>query len=254
VRTARPTDQTLTNRLLERAKLSVLGTLHRFDLELSRGAFANRLVRTLKAHGIDTVLDIGANVGQYGLNARRAGFTGRIISVEPLTGAYGELAKRAARDSAWLTLNAAAGRESGEVEINVSANSFSSSVLPMSEAHLTSAPRSVYIAKETVRVVTVADLVQTNSVDPARTLLKIDTQGYEAEVIAGADKLITEFAALQLELSLIELYNGQQLAEEIVDQLRRWGYRLQTLEPGLSAADGRLLQADILVVRDPPRC
>jgi FkbM family methyltransferase len=253
VRTARPTDQTVTNRLVERAKLSVLGVLHRFDLELSRGAFANRLVRTLKAHGIDTVLDIGANVGQYGLNVRRAGFTGRIISVEPLTGAYGELVKRAARDSAWLTLNAAAGRESGEVEINVSANSFSSSVLPMSEAHLISAPRSAYIAKETVRVVTVADLVQTNSVDPARTLLKIDTQGYEAEVIAGADELITEFAALQFEVSLVELYNGQQLAEEIIDQLRRWGYRLQTLEPGLSAADGRLLQADILVVKDAQR-
>ena len=173
-----------------------------------------------------------------------------MISVEPLSGAYGELVKRAAPDGAWLTLKAAVGREPGEAEINVSANSYSSSVLPMTDTHLTGAPGSAYVGVEKVPMVTVIELLEKYEVDPAKTLLKIDTQGYEAEVIAGARKRITEFGALQMELSLVELYSGQQLAEATIAQLRSWGYRLHTLDPGFSAPDGRLLQADVLVVKD----
>ena len=157
------------------------------------------------------------------------------------------------RDSAWLTVNAAVGREPGEVEVNVSANSISSSVLPMTDAHLTGAPHSVYVSTEKVPLVTIADLVQRHRVEPSRTLLKIDTQGYEAEVLAGAGPLVTQFAALQLELSFVELYTGQQLADEALTQLRAWGYRVQNLEPGFRDPSGRLLQMDVLVVREEPK-
>lgn len=242
-------DQTLKNRLRERAKLAVRGGLQRLDLDVSRGVFTGQVARTLRSRGIDTVLDIGANVGQYGLGLRRSGYDGRIISCEPLSGAHAELAARAARDPHWHTVNAAVGREPGELDINVSANSYSSSILGMTQAHLDGAQDSAYVAVETVPVTTVAELVERFEVIPARTLLKIDTQGYEAEVLAGAAGLVPLFDAIQLEVSFVELYEGQQLAESMLELLRGHGFRLQSLEPGFSDPTGRLLQCDVLAVR-----
>ena len=244
------TDQTLANRLRERAKLLVRGALSRADLDLSRSPYPRRLVRSLDTVGIDTVLDIGANVGQYGQMTRKAGFAGRIISCEPLNGAFGELSKRAARHDGWLPVHTAVGSESGTTTINVSANSFSSSVLDMTEAHLSGAPGSGYISSETVALTTVRDLVKEHSVVPSRTLLKIDTQGYEAEVLAGAGDLIDEFGAVQLELSFVELYAGQQLFDELYAFMRDHGLHLHIVEPGFSGPDGRMLQCDGLFVRD----
>jgi FkbM family methyltransferase len=241
---AGPTDQTLANRLRERAKLAIRGVLQRADLDVSRGTYTNRLVRTLDSRDVDCVLDIGANVGQYATLTRRSGFAGRIISCEPLTGAFGELRDRAARDDQWLPLHTAVGREPGTTTINVSANSFSSSVLDMTDAHLDSAPGSGYISSETVPMTTVRALSSQHSVDPAHTLLKIDTQGYEEEVLAGAGDLVGKFAAIQLELSFVELYAGQQLFDDLYELMGAKGYYLHSLEPGFSDATGRLLQCD----------
>lgn len=245
-------DQTLKNRVRENAKLAVRGGLQRLDLDVSRGVFTGQVARTLHSRGIDTVLDIGANVGQYGLGLRRSKYDGRIISCEPLSGAYDELARRASKDEHWHTVNSAVGREPGETDINVAANSYSSSILGMTQAHLDGAPDSAYIAVERVPVTTVTELVDKFSVFPERTLLKIDTQGFETEVLAGAGALIGEFDALQLEISFVELYEGQELAEGMVETLRGHGYRLQSLEPGFSDPTGRLLQCDVLAVRAQP--
>lgn len=243
-------DQTLSNKTREALKLSLRKVLRYADLDLSRGVYANRLAATLDAHDIDTVLDIGANVGQYAVMTRQAGFAGRIISCEPLSGAFRELSRRARKDARWTVLNTAVGREHGEITINLAANSFSSSVLPMTDAHLVSAPGSHYIGSEVVTLCTVKELARDHAVDPARTLLKVDTQGYESEVLEGAGDLLTTFAAIQLELSFVELYDGQQLFDETYRQLRDWGYRVQSIEPGFSDSEGRMLQCDGLFLRD----
>ena len=147
-------------------------------------------------------------------------------------------------------LHTAVGRESGTTTINVSANSFSSSVLDMTDAHLNGAPGSGYISSETIGLTTVRDLVREHSVVPERTLLKIDTQGFEGEVLAGAGDLIDEFGAVQLELSFVELYAGQQLFDSLYQLMRSHGLRFHIIEPGFSDADGRMLQCDGLFVRD----
>ena len=242
-------DQSRTNRARETAKLAIRKTLQRADLEIGRGAYAGRLVRTLESRGIDTVLDIGANVGQYATLTRSAGFSGRIISCEPLSGAFHEIGKRAARDASWTVLNVAAGAEPGEATINVAENSFSSSIRGMTDAHLRTAPGSRFVAVETVPVTTVVDLVREHGVDPARTLLKIDTQGFEGEVLQGAGDLVGQMAAIQLELSFVELYDDQLLFDDLVGAMARDGYRIQQLEPGISDPDGRMLQVDGLFVR-----
>ncbi|HET9419551.1 MAG TPA: FkbM family methyltransferase [Nocardioides sp.] len=246
----RVTDQTLANRVRERAKLMVRGVLHRVDLDLSRDPYTHRLARTLDTYEIDTILDIGANVGQYASMVRRAGFQGRIISCEPLTGAYRELAGRAKRDHRWTPLRTAVGSEPGTTTINVAANSFSSSVRTMTDAHLSNAPGSEYISTETVDVTTVRDLVKEHSVVPSRALLKIDTQGFEDEVLAGAGDHVDEFAAIQLELSMVELYEGQSLFDDHYASMRDHGFRLHIMEPGFAGRTGQMLQCDGLFVRN----
>lgn len=244
------TDQTWKNRSREKAKLLVRRGLLRADLDIRRGSFARHLVDTVRAHELDTVLDIGANVGQYASLIRAAGFAGRIISCEPLAGAYAELSRRAGGDGTWTALNVAVGATAGTTTINVAANSFSSSVLDMTDAHRDAAPGSEYIATETVDLTTVADLVAQHDVDPGRSLLKIDTQGFESEVLAGAGELVGRFAAIQLELSFVELYAGQPLYADMLARMSDAGYRIQQLEPGISDADGRLLQVDGVFVLD----
>lgn len=244
-------DQTLANRVRERAKLLLRSTLMRADLEISKGPYATRVARVLAARDLEAVLDVGANVGQYSTLLRRAGFAGRIVSCEPLSGAYGQLARRAGGDTRWTTLHTAVGRERGETTINVSANSFSSSVLPMTDEHKRTAPGSDYVASETVAMTTVRALVASQELDPVRTLLKIDTQGYESEVLAGAGDLVGRFGAVQLELSFVELYEGQTLFDEQYARMRELGFGLHVMEPGYSSPDdGRMLQIDGLFVRE----
>lgn len=250
------TDQSMTNRARETGKLWIRRTLQRADLEIGRGSYAGRLVRTLASHDVRAVLDIGANVGQYAVLTRSAGFGGQIISCEPLSGAFAQLSQRAAKDEHWTALNTAVGAEPGTATINVSENSFSSSIRDMTEAHLTTAPQSRFIATEEVPVTTVAALVEAHGLDPRHTLLKIDTQGFEDEVLRGAGDLVGQVAAIQLELSFVELYAGQRLFDDLVAAMATAGYRIQQLEPGISDPDGRMLQVDGLFVRredDPAR-
>lgn len=240
-------------RTKESGKLALRAASARANLSIGRDPFAARLQRTLDARRIDTVLDVGANVGQYSSLLRSSGYAGRIVSVEPLQDAFAELSRRTAKDPAWQCINAAVGAEPGTTTINVSANSYSSSLLAMTSVHTDAAPDSATIGTETVTVRTVRDLVEECGIVPARTLLKVDTQGFESEVLSGAGDLLGTFAAVQLELSSVELYGGQQLYLPIAERLVGAGFELWTLDPGISDAAGRLLQCDAVFVRADPR-
>lgn len=237
------------NAAAERLKLGLRRGLLRADLDIGRDPFVHRVARTLAARELDTVLDVGANVGQYAALLRAAGFGGRIVSAEPLPGAGARLRARAGSDPAWTCVEVAVGASTGRVTVNVSANSYSSSVLPLTAAHLDAAPDSRCVGTVSVDLTTVAALVADHSITPESTLLKVDTQGFEGAVLDGAGELLSRFAAVQLELSHVELYAGQQLAPELTERLAGHGLVPWTFDPGISATDGRLLQSDVLFVR-----
>jgi FkbM family methyltransferase len=244
-------DQTWSGRIRESAKIGVRTALFRANLDLGRDPYSSRLARTLRSQAIDTVLDVGANVGQFATLLRNAGYRGRIISVEPLSGAYAQLHRRAARDGAWQSVNAAIGDAGTTAIMHVSANSFSSSILPMTSAHVAAAPGSESIGTEEVAMTGVPDLVTKYGVDPAHTLLKIDTQGFEGHVLDSAADLVGQFAAIQLEMSFVELYAGQPLFEELKARMEAAGLSLWSLDAGISDQQGRLLQCDGLFLRLP---
>ena len=233
----------------ERAKLGLRLSLHRAGVSIGRDPYVNRVARLLEHRGISTVLDVGANVGQFARMIRGAGFSGDIMSFEPLSDAYRRLSRRSRRDDRWQAFNLAVGAERGSSTIHVSDNSYSSSLLTMTDRHLEAAPGSEVVGHQDVEVTTVSQVVEDHGIDPSRTFLKVDTQGFERAVIAGAGPLIDDLAAVQLELSFVELYEGQELFDEGVETMRKHGLDLWIIEPGISDASGRLLQCDGLFAR-----
>lgn len=231
----------LAHRAVHGAKMLV----HRAGFDVYRESFKRRFVFALLQHDVDTVIDIGANVGQFGQELRRAGFTGRIISVEPLADAFAALHRLSSADSTWTAERAAVGAVEGTLTMNVAANSVSSSALPMLDRHAEAAPESRYVTTEEVPATTVDALVARHDIAPERTLLKIDVQGYEQPVLAGAAGTLERFAAIKTEMSLVALYEGQALFADVLSELNGRGFDLWQLEPGfVEASTGRLLQAD----------
>jgi FkbM family methyltransferase len=204
----------------------------------------------LTHHEIDTVLDVGANTGQYASTLRRAGYKGEILSFEPLSDAYAELEKKSRNDSRWRVFNCAVGEENGEAEINIAGNSESSSLLPMLDAHLRSAPESKYRATERVKVSTLDSALENVTSKESRLFLKIDTQGYEHHVIRGARSLLQQVCLIECELSLTPLYEGQYLCHDMLNLLDGMGFKPVHFDPVFSdLKTGHCLQVDGIFVR-----
>ena len=231
--------------LLRRASHEAKMLVHRAGFDVTRDSFKHRFVYQVQYHGVRAVLDVGANTGQFGKLLRQSKFTGRIHSVEPLQSAYDVLAAAASGDPQWSVQRAAVSAEPGTLTMNVSGNSVSSSVLPMLETHASAAPSAQYVAQEEVPATTVDEIVTAQGLDPESTLLKIDVQGYEREVLDGATKTLPSFRGVRTEMSLVPLYEGQALMPEIVDLLGRHGFELWFVEPGFTEpGTRRLLQLD----------
>lgn len=224
--------------------------LRRFGVEVSRCdprlSPPTVLARLLATQAVDLVFDVGANVGNYGRELRDAGFKGRIVSFEPRKAAHAVLLEKASRDPDWVVAPAMAlGSAEREAEINIAGNSASSSIREMTGLHEQAAPESRYVGKEDIKVRRL-DSVFADYVGEARCpFLKIDTQGYELEVLDGAKACLDSFAGVQAELSLSELYRGQTLWLDFALRLQREGFQLANLFPVFSdQATGRLLQVD----------
>lgn len=235
--------------LREYVKSSVRSALRRFDLGLVRSPFDAQVARAATWLQIVDVLDVGANIGQYAGSLIASGFRGRVTSCEPLPDAYAELSKRAARHRSWRTINTAVGAQQGITRINVSANSYSSSILEVNDTHLAADATSRQIGTQTVPLTTVDLLMAKHGIEASSALLKIDTQGYETSVLDGAAESLGRFAAVQLEMSFVPLYEGQALLNTLAARMSAAGFTLFTIAPGISdATTGRLLQADALYV------
>jgi FkbM family methyltransferase len=191
------------------------------------------------------VLDVGANDGGYALELRHGGYRGRIWSYEPLHEAFADLNRAAAGDDLWKTANCACGAKAGSALINVAKNSASSSLLPMLQACSRNAPDAAYISQETISVCSLDDSVMFSLSPEDKVWLKIDTQGYEAEVLKGATRLIPHVRALECELSLVPLYDGQLLIDEMMSMIYQLGFRMVSVAPVFSEpATGYALQID----------
>jgi len=216
--------------------------------------FAHQRSQAMKDRQIDLVIDVGANMGQYGSGLRKSGYEGSIWSFEPLSQAYSELRRVAEQDRGWTTCRTAVGEAPGKLPINVAGNGQSSSLFPMLKAHADAAPGSQYVGTELVDVVPLDDLWGKQLPRSAHAMLKLDTQGYEGFVIRGARTVVAEIQLIECEMSFVPLYEGQILFHEMYSLITELGFRPIGFEPGLFDRNtNHFLQVDGLFARQMRR-
>jgi FkbM family methyltransferase len=226
------------------AKL-VRNAINRIGWDIHR----HRPVPPLISHPYFSVLlDIGANTGQYALQARSDGFKGKIISIEPSSTAHQRLSENASRDSMWIVHERIAVTASaGFIEMNVSENSQSSSTKEILTSHLEAAPNSRYIARETVPTLPLDDVYELYCTANDSVYVKIDTQGNEYEVLAGGRRCLEMAAAVEIELSTEPLYQDQRLFDFFIDKFQGEGFDLWDIRPVFyNVKSGKLLQFDAI--------
>jgi FkbM family methyltransferase len=176
-----------------------------------------RRMKIISACGIDLIFDVGANIGQYAQQMRRLGYRGRIVSFEPINSAYQELVKHASGDPGWETVNVALGSEDSESEINISDNSYSSSILDITSTHLRAMASAQYIGKQPITIRKMDSIFNQYFHPGNKLFIKLDTQGYEKYVIAGAENAMSKAVCLQVEMSLVPLFQGELLLADMVN-------------------------------------
>jgi FkbM family methyltransferase len=231
-----------------RAKSLLKRALTRLDVHAGRhrNTLAGTREAILKRGDVDLVIDVGAHAGEYGTALRAAGYRGEIASFEPVARQFERLLAAAAGDSAWACHNRAAGGGAGTAQINVSGNDgFSSSLLAMEEAHQRAVADSGYERTEKIEIARLDDELAGLSTASRHAYLKVDTQGFEHEVIAGAAAVLPGCAAVELELSLTPLYEGQLLIGEMIELMRGQDFHPTHLEPEfVDPRSGELLQVN----------
>lgn len=164
----------------------------------------------LVKHQIETVIDVGANLGQYGKFLRSIGFSGTILSFEPLSSAFEILNAASEADQNWHVYNYALGDKADEAVINVSNYSdFSSFLSPTSYSEKTFKDKSEVIGQETVTIKTLDSIFDSLPDTNRQNIhLKMDTQGFDLKVFAGSRNSLPHIMTMQSEISIRELYEG----------------------------------------------
>jgi FkbM family methyltransferase len=215
----------------------------------SKNFVSLRREKILDSKSIDLVIDIGASEGKFPKNLRQTGYQGHFISFEPLPQSFALLKKNTSSDPLWDCENIALGHFDGTIDMNVSGRKTSSSILPMTEAHIRAMPSSRYVDKVRVKVTRLDALV--NKIKWAKNLyIKIDVQGFEKQVLQGAFETLNRTRALEIELSLEPMYRGGMLLQDALDYLDRKGFKLVSIEPAFSDPEtGYMLQVDGIFIK-----
>jgi len=224
-----------------------------FGLEVKRYNFLNAeeplLKKLMNDLRIQTVIDVGANEGQYGTQLIKNGFTGNIFSFEPLSDPFSVLQRKAKAAPNWNAINCAIGEDDAELSINVSENSVSSSFYEVSGNSLKAEPATRIVRKETIGVTSIDKYFKQRNLEK-EIWLKLDVQGYELNALKGALQTLRDVKAIQVELSLSPAYIGAPLLVEVVSFIEKQNYEIFTLLPGFrDEKSGRLVQADGIFLR-----
>jgi FkbM family methyltransferase len=196
---------------------------------------------------IQTVIDVGANVGQFGMDIRRHGFKNQIVSYEPVQETFNTLTRTIKRHQPWKAFRLGLGAEESELSINVSGNAgLSSSIFEMKSLHLENFPESATVSREKISISTVDKQLEILGLLPRDIMLKLDVQGFEAEVLKGASVSLSSIPLCYLEVSISPLYKGEVSFLPLLIELSKFGHEVIDVFRGIKAKDGKLLQLDIL--------
>jgi FkbM family methyltransferase len=196
-----------------------------------------------------TVIDVGANVGQFAVASAKL-FSGVTVhSFEPNPACVDTLRGNVKSLSNIAVYPLALGEKPGEVDFNVNSHSHSSSVLSLSEHHKEAFPEAREVGSVKVKMTTLDEVLGSSAL-PAPVLLKLDVQGYEAQVLKGAPQLLRRVDFVIIEVSFKPMYRGETLFIDLVQLVETFGFRF--LRPVGWLTDphtGEILQMDALFAR-----
>jgi FkbM family methyltransferase len=190
---------------------------------------AGRKRKALNNLGIQVLIDVGANKGQAAALYRRHGFRGEILSVEPDSGSFAVLEKRAAKDPHWDVMRAAVGDKPGKMLLNISEETQFNSLRPITAMTVNNSAYARYVQTEEVDVMTLDQIAARYPAE--RPLgLKIDVQGFEEEVLNGAPQALARSTYVDIELTPVEMYEGQILMLDLMRRMEQEGFTLLAME------------------------
>ncbi len=237
-------------RVLRKAVRLALDPYYRKALCLGVGAAIEHepMLRTLSPCGVLTVLDVGANVGQFTLVARRVFPKARVIAFEPLAAECERFLSVHAGDSQVKLVRAALGPDRGKFAMHVAGARDSSSLLPITATQAQLFPGTGETHRESVWVLPLSDAVKDEEL-AGPLLLKIDVQGFELQVLEACASVLSRVEFVYVECSFVELYAGQAMAGEVVAWLQKGGFVLTGIGSLTHGPSGVGVQADFLFRR-----
>jgi FkbM family methyltransferase len=211
-----------------------------------------RRLKLMQHHGIDLVLDVGANKGQYAESLLQNGFDGKVISFEPLSSVHAQLTKNAKKYANWMVApRCAVGAEETIIDMNITENLVSSTALKMLDTHLEGAKESRVIGTEKAELKTLNSFYEDYVKGHSSVYLKIDVQGFEREVLKGSSQLFPHLKGVEIEMSMVPLYENQDwLFKEILDEFTSQGFKLMSISPAFTdIKTGQILQCDGIFIK-----
>lgn len=212
------------------------------------------LKQVFARYGIDTVIDVGANKGQFhDLVRNDVGFRGRIHSFEPVSTYAEGLRRKSVTDTAWKIHPYALGSAPGTAEINVTLSpGLNSFLAPRTDVVTGFWTDNSVSCVEKVAIRTLGEVLAEEGIDCSRqgVYLKLDTQGFDLEVIKGAGKSINGIRGLQTEASIRPIYHGMPTYSETLQKLNELGFALSGMFPVTSDESLRLVELDFVFINN----
>ncbi len=196
---------------------------------------------------VNCVIDVGANEGQYARLLRRLGFTGQILSFEPNVEVFRVMQQAFVMDHAWRGFNCALGSSEGELDFHVFEQSQISSFLPGGERVHSRLVRTVKVPVRRLDVFLPQILPEWGK---KRIFLKCDTQGFDLEVVKGAEGALAQVYGLQSEIAVQSLYEGMTRYLEALSFYESLGFVLIDLWLNNRTVEGDVLEYDCLMRRN----
>ena len=235
-------------------KLLINNLLHHFGYQITKSPFSKRQIKSghfiwLQKFGIKTIIDIGANEGQFIDKISKILPDVNIYSFEPLKDSFIKLKEKISDKKNITAFNFALGDEEKENIINRNEYSPSSSLLELTDLHKNAFPITKKVKEESIYVKEL-DKIANELEIKKKVMLKVDVQGYELNVLRGAENTIKDIDIILIETSFYELYKNQPLFNEIYIFLSDRGFNYYgSLEQLYDERDGKILQADSIFIR-----
>jgi FkbM family methyltransferase len=236
---------------------SIQLTARLFGVELRKSSLSSRpdirLAHFLSNWGVTDIIDVGANEGQFAQSMFGAGFRGSILSVEPQPDICQSLQARALHSPGlrWKVADPVALSDSeGQVEFHLTQSRAASSILRPNAGAASQVAEIVPEKTIVVKTMTLDALLARHSVNPRTTFLKIDVQGAEKLVLAGATSTLPLLRGALVELSTATLYDSQPLLPEILAFMTTSGFEIWDVDPGYrNGKTGKMEQCDVTFFR-----